>query len=141
MWCCCWPQVEQYRGEADPSQEFVAFLLQSSSSRQAVTGQQQQEAPYLPSGSLVAGLPAALVSQAELHGVPADLLVVVDMVPALVPVTLHDLSELMVKAVRRAAAGGDAGAGWVLQLQEPAVLNEARTKLHQTTCRPTSVYS
>lgn len=134
-------QAEQYRGEADPSQEFLAFLLQSSSARQPAAA---AAAPYLPSGSVVSGLPAALISQAELRGVPAELLVVVESVPALVPATLHELSALISAALKGAGGSADAsaaGGAALLRLQQEAVLGAARAKLQQGSCRPSSVYS
>jgi hypothetical protein len=137
-------QAEQYRGEADPSQEFLAFLLQSSAARQPAAAAAAVAAPYLPSGSVVSGLPAALISQAELRGIPAELLVVVESVPALVAATLHELSTLISTALKCApgsAGASAAGGSALLQLQQESVLGAARAKLQQGSCRPTSVYS
>jgi hypothetical protein len=92
----------------------------------------------------VSGLPAALISQAELRGIPAELLVVVEAVPALVPATLHELSAVISKALKGVLAGSSAGAGGgvaLLRLQQEDVVSAARAKLQQGSCRPTSVYS
>lgn len=131
-------QAQQYRGEGDASQELLAFALRST----ALSKEQQQQpvVPFLPSGSIVSGLPAALLTQAECAGLPAELLVVVEQVPSLVPETLAQLAEVVVKALRQqpTAAGGDA---WVKQLVSGPVVDAARTKLQRSTHRPSSVYS
>jgi predicted ATP-grasp superfamily ATP-dependent carboligase len=142
LYCLCL-QAEQYRGDSDPSQEFLAFLLQSTPARQPAAAA-AAAAPYLPSGSVVSGLPAALISQAELREVPAELLVVVESVPALVPATLQELSAVISKALKGVlgGSGADTGGGWaLLRLQQEGVVGAARAKLQQGSCRPTSVYS
>lgn len=83
----------------------------------------------------MSGLPAALITQAEHAGIAAKLLVVVETVPALVPETLHDLSRVMVKLIKPSAGA------LVDSLQQEKVIEQARSQLQQTTCRPSSVYS
>lgn len=133
-------QAEQYRGEADASQELLAFILCSSPLRQ----QQQQPGaalgvPYLPSGSIVSGLPAALLTQAELAGLPAELLVVVEQVPSLVPETLGQLAKLVVGCLV-SGVQPDA-AKWAGSLAEGPVVDAARLRLQRTAYRPLAVYS
>lgn len=144
-------QVEQYRGEADPSQELVAFVLRSTPMRQQLEQQPAAappgpKVPYLPSGSIVSGLTAALITQAELRALPAELLVVVEQVPSLVPETLGYLGKLLVGSLQQVlGSGGQAGSGgeqqWGAALLEGGVVDAARLKLQRTAYRPTSVYS
>lgn len=145
-------QAEQYRGEADASQELLAFVLQSTPLRQQQQrpsselpgiGTGQPVAPYLPSGSIVSGLPAALITQAELSGLPAELLVVVEQVPSLVPETLLQLARLAEGALQQALSGlGSTGIQqWAASLLQSAVVDRARLKLQRTAYRPSSVYS
>lgn len=141
-------QAEQYRGEADASQELLAFLLRSTPLRQQheQSAAAQQAIPYLPSGSIVSGLPAALLTHAELTGLPAELLVVVDQVPSLVPETLKQLAQLVVGCLQSAmGAGGQPGSAaelaWAASLAKGAVVDAARLKLQRTAYRPSSVYS
>jgi hypothetical protein len=143
-------QVEQYRGEADASQELLAFVLRSSPLRQQLEQQGNSAAgrgvPYLPSGSIVSGLPAALLTQAELSGLPAELLVVVEQVPSLVPETLTQLAKLVVGSLQQALGGSSSQAGsqeqqWAAKLLDAAVVDAARLKLQRTSYRPSSVYS
>lgn len=143
-------QAEQYRGEADASQELLAFVLRSSPLRQ----QQQHGAapgsgptatavvPYLPSGSIVSGLPAALLTQAELAELPAELLVVVEQVPSLVPETLGQLARLVGGCLRSGVQGQPPDAAkWAGSLAEGTVVDMARLKLQHTAYRPSAVYS
>lgn len=142
-------QAEQYRGDADPSQDFTAYLLQTSAAAAAASlkdPRSKNPIPFLPSGSLVAGLPAALITQAELRGILAQLVVVVDTVPALVPETLHELSKVMCHMLGASKSDGDKDtsaltSGLIQRLQQESVVDQSRTKLYQTTCQPTSVYS
>eukprot|EP00878_Enallax_costatus_P005201 GHUV01005465.1.p1 GENE.GHUV01005465.1~~GHUV01005465.1.p1 ORF type:complete len:305 (+),score=97.17 GHUV01005465.1:209-1123(+) len=136
-------QADQYRGDADPSQDFTAYLLHTSAAATAGTEDPSPKTsiPFLPSGSLVAGLPAALITQAELQGIFAQLVVVVETVPALVPETLHDLSRVVCRLLTGGESSRQLLSGLVGRLQQASVIEQARTKLQQTTCRPTSVYS
>jgi hypothetical protein len=129
-------QAEQYRGEADASQELLAFVLQTTAARE----QQQQApvAPYLPSGSIASGLQAALLARAELAGLAAELLVVVEQVPSLVPEMLQELAELVQAALGRAGSGGGA---WASGLSSELVVAAARAQLQRSSYRPSSVYS
>jgi hypothetical protein len=91
-------------------------------------------------------LPAALLTQAELVGVPAELLVVVEQVPSLVPETLKQLAQLMVGCLQSALGaggqpGGAAEVAWAASLAEGAVVDAARLKLQRTAYRPSSVYA
>jgi hypothetical protein len=146
--CAVGVQVEQYRGEADPSQELLAFVLRSSPLQQQLEQQSSSAAghgvPYLPSGSIVAGLPAALLTQAELSGLPAELLVVVEQVPSLVPETLTQLAKLVVGSLQQAMGASNADSQeqqWAAKLVDAAVVDAARLKLQRTSYRPSSVYS
>ena len=105
-------QAEQYRGEADPSQDLLTFALRTTTLWQQQEQQQtavsgQPVVPYLPSGSIVSGLAAALLTQAELADVPAELLVVVEQVPSLVPETLQQLGQLVAAGGSRVVATTD----------------------------------
>lgn len=145
----CWLllQAEQYRGEADASQELLAFVLRSSPLRQQQHGAPGSAAatavvPYLPSGSIVSGLPAALLTQAELAELPAELLVVVEQVPSLVPETLGQLARLVVGCMRSGVQGQSPDAAkWAGSLAEGPVVDVARLKLQRTAYRPSAVYS
>jgi hypothetical protein len=132
-------QAEQYRGEADASQELLAFILRSSPLRQQQQSDAAAVAPYLPSGSIVSGLPAALLTQAELAGLPAELLVVVEQVPSLVPETLGQLAKLVVGCLRSGVQPG--AAKWAGSVAEGPVVDAARLKLQRTAYRPSAVYS
>lgn len=150
---CTHTKAEQYRGEADASQELLAFILRSSAVRQqheqklaAAAAAAGPSIPYLPSGSIVSGLPAALLTQAELAGLPAELLVVVEQVPSLVPETLMQLAKLVVGCLQSAlGVAGQPGIPsdlkWAGSLVEGSVVDAARLKLQRTAYRPSSVYS
>ncbi|KIZ01033.1 hypothetical protein MNEG_6927 [Monoraphidium neglectum] len=87
---------EHYRGAGDASQEFLSFTLQTTARRQqqgpAALAQRAAAPPPLPSGSIVAGLPAALLTACELRGLAGVLLVSVEQVPALLPDSLPHLA-------------------------------------------------
>jgi hypothetical protein len=71
--------------------------------------------PFLPSGSIVSGLPAGLITQCQIRGTPASLIVSVDTVPHLIPVVLSQLAAAMANVLEvqlpgtAAAAAGGAG--------------------------------
>lgn len=132
---------------ADPSQQLLAFLLRSGPvSRGAQQDSASSSAPlaaqYLPSGSVVGGAPAALLAAAEMRALPAELLVVVDAVPALIPCTLAELSALIVRGLRGALPQGviDKPDAWLGGLCRTDVLDAARVHLQRGACRPNSVY-
>ncbi|KXZ55257.1 hypothetical protein GPECTOR_3g396 [Gonium pectorale] len=69
--------AEHFRGQGDASQEELLFSLRTRAA-------QQQEgklpAPLLPTGTVVGGLPAALLSHCQVRSQSAELLVMVEMV-------------------------------------------------------------
>jgi hypothetical protein len=132
--CAC-TQAEQYRGEADASQELLAFVLRSTAALQQQAAA-PKGSPFLPSGSIVSGLPAALLTQAELAGTPAELLVVVEQVPSLVPETLALLAQRMAGVLMPAGEQK-----WCAQLGAAEVVGAARSHLQRTAYRPSAVYS
>ncbi len=90
MLCLSGLSSEQVRaGDQDPSQEAVVLQLSTAASRQL---QAPPVVPYLPSGSLCSGLPAAVLSYCQARGMAADLLVSVDMVPSLASMSLTPLA-------------------------------------------------
>ncbi|KAG2496144.1 hypothetical protein HYH03_005746 [Edaphochlamys debaryana] len=73
--------AEQFRGQGDASQESLLFSLATKAAQQRRTEQGgAPSAPPLPTGSLVGGLPAALLSHCQVRGQSAELLVTVEMV-------------------------------------------------------------
>ena len=110
---------EHYRGAGDASQDFLVFSLATSAARkqqqqQRRQGEQQQgeqPPPPLPSGSVVPGLPAALLAECELRGVAARLVVSVDQVPALLPDSVPALASAAAAALLSGSGGGEAGGG------------------------------
>lgn len=76
-------QAEQYVGEGDPSQDQLVLTMQTTAAREDTRG--RPVAPYVPSGNVVGGLGAALMTYCELRGIPAQLLVVVEFGPFAVP--------------------------------------------------------
>ncbi len=51
-------QAREYLGPEDPTQESLQYVLESA----AAAGSRAHGLPYLPTGNLVSGLPAALMS-------------------------------------------------------------------------------
>jgi len=51
-------QAREYLGQEDPTQQPLQYVLESS----AAVGKSAHGLPYLPTGNLVSGLPAALMS-------------------------------------------------------------------------------
>lgn len=112
----------------------MPYLLQSSPARQALSGA-ALPVPYLPTGNVVGGLPAAILSWCELHAIPAHLLLSVDMVPSLISDTLPALAAAMSQLVQ-VAAGEVVNS---MQLQQQALLGNAKASLERV-LRPSSVY-
>lgn len=83
--------------EADPSEGPLLFLLSTLQAREKREGQPEPTLPFLPSGSIVGGLPAAIVSAAQARGLPADLILHVEMVPSLAPLAVRPLAASMHK--------------------------------------------
>ena len=52
------PQAREYVGMEDPTQQPLQYVLESS----AAARKSAHELPYLPTGNLVSGLPAAFMS-------------------------------------------------------------------------------
>ena len=51
-------QAREYLGQEDPTQQSLQYVLESG----AAVGKSAHGLPYLPTGNLVSGLPAALMS-------------------------------------------------------------------------------
>ena len=67
----CWlgrhgAQGENYTGEGDPSQDSLVFLLQTEAAR-AKQGAAAGPAPYLPTGTVIGGLLAAVLSYCQVR--------------------------------------------------------------------------
>jgi fatty acid desaturase (delta-4 desaturase) len=130
--------AELYRGVGDPSQEFLTFVLATSQHKAAAAAPAAAAgggAPVpLPSGSIVAGAPAALLAACELWGINAQLLVSVDQVLALVPDSLPHLAA-GAAALLAAGAGGGGGGGLAAALRDAARVAAARASLEQHAAR------
>ncbi|GLC37939.1 hypothetical protein PLESTB_001500000 [Pleodorina starrii] len=105
--------AEQFRGQGDASQEELIFALRTRAAQQ----KQQQEqrvskppVPLLPTGTVVGGLPAALLSHCQLRGVSAELLVMVEMVAEGRPALLESLAAALGALLRDGRGGGAAAA-------------------------------
>ncbi|CAL5230003.1 g13442 [Coccomyxa viridis] len=69
--------AREYIGVGDPTQESLQYVLEST----AATGSCTHGLPYLPTGNLVSGLPAALMSCCQVQQRAATLLLSVDASP------------------------------------------------------------
>jgi len=89
---------EQMRGgQGDPSQEALLYVLRTAASRSS--SRQQLQLPHLPTGTLVSGLPAALMTYCQVHCMSAEAVMTVDMVPSLAALSLQPLAETLAAAV------------------------------------------
>ncbi|PNW88627.1 hypothetical protein CHLRE_01g037650v5 [Chlamydomonas reinhardtii] len=108
--------AEQFRGQGDASQEELLFLLRTRAAAAAAAAVGRPAAPLLPTGTVVGGLPAALLSHCQVRDQSAELLVAVEMVlegrAALVEAMAAALAAVLrARAVGHAAealAGGSA---------------------------------
>ncbi|GIL88653.1 hypothetical protein Vretimale_17247 [Volvox reticuliferus] len=88
--------AEQFRGQGDASQEELIFALQTSASQQQrLQAGGRSPVPLLPTGTVVGGLPASLLSYCQVRGAAADLLVMVEMVLEGRPALLEALSAAL----------------------------------------------
>ncbi|KAG2444873.1 hypothetical protein HXX76_001611 [Chlamydomonas incerta] len=105
--------AEQFRGQGDASQEELLFLLRTRAAAQALPG--RPAAPLLPTGTVVGGLPAALLSHCQVRDKSAELLVAVEMVlegrAALVEAMAAALAAVLRARGAGQAAEALAGAG------------------------------
>jgi len=62
-------QAREYLGQEDPTQQSLQYVLESS----AAVGNSAHGLPYLPTGNLVSGLPAALMSCCQASTLPGRL--------------------------------------------------------------------
>ena len=60
-------QAREYLGREDPTQQSLQYVLESS----AAAGGCVHGLPYLPTGNLVSGLPAALMSCCQVRLLPS----------------------------------------------------------------------
>ena len=60
-------QAREYLGREDPTQQSLQYVLESS----AAHGDCAHGLPYLPTGNLVSGLPAALMSCCQVRLLPS----------------------------------------------------------------------
>lgn len=128
-------QAEDFRGDGDPSQQCMLFCLQSAARRAQQQQQRQLAAPLLPSGNLIAGTAAALLSHCQLHGVPAELLVLVEMVASLRAACAQPVAAAAAHALAQHAsfAGCSAAAALAQQLASPQVVQAAAKALNAST--------
>jgi len=105
---------EQYRGEGDPSEGLLAFTVWTSKAAaeaaQATSSASSGNSgvpPTLPAGTVVGGLPAALLAECEYSGVPAVAVVAVEMAPALAATHAPALGRAVAAVAR--AIGGSGG--------------------------------
>jgi predicted ATP-grasp superfamily ATP-dependent carboligase len=108
-------QAEQYRGAADAAEEFLGFLLHTTAAAAAAPGTTPPPLPFLPPGSIVSGLAAAVLTQAELRSIPGQLLVAVEKVPRLVPGIIPDLAAAATRALQQLSPAAAAVLGPPLQ--------------------------
>jgi len=126
------PQAEQYRGPEDPSQAPMAFLLRTSGAGSALDA----AAPLLPTGNVVGGLPAELLTAAELQGLAGGLVMGVDMVAAMPGLPLPAVAAA---AAAVAAAWGHAGEA--AALADPGALHRAQGALEGVPGGLSSLYA
>ncbi len=130
-------QAEAYRGEGDPSQEPLVYCLRTEASRAAsaeasASASASQQAvgappprppvPYLPTGNVLGGLTAALLSYFQARCMAADAVVSVDMVPGLCAETVGPLAAAAGALLLAAAVpgAGVAAAGALAAAAGPA---------------------
>ncbi|GIL65913.1 hypothetical protein Vafri_19553 [Volvox africanus] len=117
--------AEQFRGQGDASQEELIFALRTSASQQRqLQAGARGPVPLLPTGTVVGGLPASLLSYCQVHGASADLLVIVEMVLEGRPALLEALAAALGQLLR--SRGLDAAAA---AMYNGAVLAAARKGL------------
>lgn len=59
-------QAHEYRGQGDPSEDVLLYRVDTSAAAaSAAAGKDSQSVPRLPSGTLVAGAPAAIISHCQ----------------------------------------------------------------------------
>ncbi|GFR39640.1 hypothetical protein Agub_g106 [Astrephomene gubernaculifera] len=98
--------AEQFRGFGDASQEVLLFSLRTRGAQQAP--HQQQPPPLLPTGTVVGGLPAALLSHCQVRGRSAELFVLVEMVLEGRAALMAALAGAVGAVLRSRGAGGAA---------------------------------
>ncbi|BDA44865.1 probable proteasome assembly chaperone 1 [Coccomyxa sp. Obi] len=114
--------ARQFIGQEDPTQEPLHFLLQTNGSR----SEQKHGIPLLPTGNLVSGQPAAIMSYCQVHGIPATLLVSVDASPLPDSIAVKALAQNMVALLE----GTDAKE-LAAMLKQPSLVLEACRKARQ----------
>ncbi|PNH07828.1 hypothetical protein TSOC_005670 [Tetrabaena socialis] len=102
--------AEQFRGQGDASQEEMVFSLLTRAARQQQPSTHPAPAPLLPTGTVVGGLPAALLSHCQVRGQSAELLVLVEMVAEGRPALLEALAAALAAALTGRGAAAAAGA-------------------------------
>ena len=119
----------------------MAFLLtaQDPSKTLSSSSSSSPPLPFLPSGSIVSGLPAALMTQCQVKGIPGALVVSVDTVPHLIPSTLGQLAAAVGK-VLEVQAPGAAAAELVVGLGDQELVQVAKQQCQKHVPAP-SLYA
>jgi hypothetical protein len=130
---------EQYRGEGDPSEELLAFTVWTSAAAAAAASSGGKGSggkgagvvvpPTLPAGTVVGGLPAALLAECEFMGVPAVAVVAVEMAAAMAATHAPALGRAVAAVVRSGGGGGGssaAEAAVAARLESAPLLHAAR---------------
>uniref|UniRef100_A0A7S0RPI1 Proteasome assembly chaperone 1 n=1 Tax=Chlamydomonas leiostraca TaxID=1034604 RepID=A0A7S0RPI1_9CHLO len=97
-------RAEAYRGAGDASQEALVFRLATAQQPSSSQPAGPHPVPTLPTGNVVGGLPAAILSYCQVRGMSGQLVVDVEMVPSLCAESVAPLASATAAVLSRAAA-------------------------------------
>ncbi|CAL8469394.1 g8935 [Coccomyxa elongata] len=114
--------ARQFVGQEDPTQEPLHFVLHMNGRG----ADQKHGIPLLPTGNLVSGQPAAVMSYCQVHGIPATLLVSVDASPLPDSIAVKSLAQNMVALLE-----GTEAKELAAMLKQPKLVSEACRQARQ----------
>lgn len=114
--------ARQFVGREDPTQEALHFVLHTSGSG----AEQSHGTPLLPTGNLVSGQPAAIMSYCQVHGIPATLLVSLDASPLPDSIAVKALAQNIVALLE-----GTEAMDLAAMLKQPKLVLEACRQARQ----------
>eukprot|EP00798_Chlamydomonas_sp_ICE-L_P014292 gene14292-20269_t len=127
---------ERYFGEGDASQETLMYVLSTAAAREAREKLGQKlPMPFLPTGNMVGGLSASILSYCQVRSIKADLVIDVVMLSSLSHLSVAPLAQACLVVLKLAASTCEQSSKDACSLLSEAGLNISAREVVVAACK------